>query len=337
MSIPVEFIFCPQWWYRNCGISFDEAFYLDRERRIENDVRMRRYLFERFGFGERDPQPRPMIGSSHVAGGFVLPAVLGVPIRFSADQAPVQLPVNLSDDGVWNLKVPDLESVWPMAQLRSDAATCVAGDWNLDGVFNTALQIRGEQLFIDMMENAPLVEHLMGVIAQTHLALATWFRSVTGTSSIAANRSIVNVDPGIHLHCHCSLQMISPALYRTHIFPFDRMLAEKLQPFGIHHCGSNAHRFAALYHEAGIRFLDVGWGSDVAACSRLLPDTFLNLRLSPIRMLQVSPSEMAADVKRLLEECGRTENVGVCCINMDYGTPDESIRAVVEAVTEYRA
>ncbi len=64
--LPVELVFNPNWWYRTAGISFDECFYLDRETRIQNDVTMRRVLYERYGEmgpGEPDPQPRPIIGS----------------------------------------------------------------------------------------------------------------------------------------------------------------------------------------------------------------------------------------------------------------------------------
>ncbi|MFN2105826.1 MAG: hypothetical protein ACK2UJ_13195, partial [Candidatus Promineifilaceae bacterium] len=69
--IPVELVFNPNWWYRTAGISFDESFYFDPTMRIRNDVIMRRVLHERFGkmgMGEADPQPRPIIGSQHVAG-----------------------------------------------------------------------------------------------------------------------------------------------------------------------------------------------------------------------------------------------------------------------------
>jgi hypothetical protein len=40
-SIPVEAIFNPNWWFRNYDISFDESFYLDRDKRVANDVAMR--------------------------------------------------------------------------------------------------------------------------------------------------------------------------------------------------------------------------------------------------------------------------------------------------------
>ncbi len=76
----VELVFNPNWWHKTAGISFDESFYFDAETRIKNDVIMRRVLHEKYGelgLGEADPQPRPIIGSMHVAGGFVIPALLG--------------------------------------------------------------------------------------------------------------------------------------------------------------------------------------------------------------------------------------------------------------------
>ena len=90
--IPVNVIFSPDWWNRRFGVSFEEPFYLDVETRIANDVLMRRPLYELFGIGEPDPQPRPIIGSLHVAGGFVIPALLGARIRFDANAAPTAEP-----------------------------------------------------------------------------------------------------------------------------------------------------------------------------------------------------------------------------------------------------
>src|ERR1039458_6928438 len=79
-GVPCTFVFAPDWWHRHYGIAFDKKFYFDRDTRIRNDVLMRRALHERFGIGTPDPQPRPVIGSLHVAGGFVVPALLGVEI-----------------------------------------------------------------------------------------------------------------------------------------------------------------------------------------------------------------------------------------------------------------
>lgn len=58
--------------------------------------------------------------------------------------------------------------------------------------------------------------------------------------------------------------------------------------------------------------------------------------LSPIRMLQCTPAEMAADAEMLLRAAGPLDKTGLCCINMDYGTPDDNLFAVYEVVQRYR-
>ena len=60
--IPAEVIFNPHWWYRNYGISFDESFYFDRALRIQNDLQMRRALYERFRLGAAQSGAAPDCG-----------------------------------------------------------------------------------------------------------------------------------------------------------------------------------------------------------------------------------------------------------------------------------
>ena len=118
--------------------------------------------------------------------------------------------------------------------------------------------------------------------------------------------------------------------------PIEQQLAAKLQPFGIHHCGDNLQRVAAEYAKLPLVYCEVGWGSDVARVREALPDTFLNLRLSPIRMLQCTSQEIAQDTEKLLQAAGPLEKVGVCCINLDHGTPDDNLCAMFDVIQRYR-
>ena len=152
--IPAEVIFNPNWWHRNYGISFDESFYFDRALRIQNDLTMRRALYERFRLGEPNPGPRPIVGSELVAGGFVMPALFGCKIRFEPNAAPTPVPRDLGAKEAMALTPPDIATTWPsqlIAHMDSlqNALGFVRGDFDLDGALNTALQIRGQQFFMD--------------------------------------------------------------------------------------------------------------------------------------------------------------------------------------------
>ncbi len=52
--------------------------------------------------------------------------------------------------------------------------------------------------------------------------------------------------------------------------------------------------------------------------------------------IPVTPEEIADDTEKLLLAAGPLKQVGICCINMDNGTPDENIFAMMEIVQRYR-
>jgi hypothetical protein len=343
--LPIELVFNPNWWHRTAGISFDEAFYLDAGTRIENDVIMRRVLYKRYGdlgLGEADPQPRPIIGSLHVAGGFVIPALLGADILFAPDAAPQPAPLDLTLEQIETFEKPDPCHTWPMNQLipQIDALETehgyVVGDLNTDGLLNAAYHLYGQQLFIDFYRAPQRVQRLLDLIGELIVDVALYVRQRTRSCSISVNRMVQRVDPTLFLHANCSVQMISPASYREMHLPVELRMAARIQPFGLHHCGDNTHRIAPAYAELPACYFEVGWGSDVAACREALPGAFLNLRLNPVRMLQCTPGEIAEDTEKLLLSAGPLAQAGVCCINMDYGTPDDNIWAMFEVLQRYR-
>lgn len=343
--LPVELVFNPNWWHQTAGICFDQSFYLDPQARIRDDVIMRRVLHRRYrelGLGEPNPQPRPVIGSLYVAGGFVIPALLGAEICFAPDAAPQPLPAHLTPEQIDRLEKPDFRRTWPMTELitQMDALESewgyLVGDLNTDGLLNAAYHLYGADLFVDFHHAPQRVTHLLELIAELIMDVAAYIRERTGSCSISVNRMVERIDPGLFLHANCSVPMISPHSYRAMQLPIEKQMAARLQPFGIHHCGDNLQRYASAYAELPLGFLDVGWGSDVADCRQVLPTTFFNVRLSPVRMLTCTPQEIAADTESLLRAAGPLELAGVCCINMDYGTPDENLFAMYEVVERFR-
>jgi len=345
--LPVDVVFHPNWWHKNYGLSFDWDFYYNPERRVWQEQRMRQLLYERFGdigLGQKEAPRRPIIGPILMGSGYIVQEILGCEVNYAEDGNPWVLPRNLTAEQAWSLQVPqDIENTPPMRNLLSLMTSLEAefgylqGDVPLHSVVNIAIDVRGQEYFIDLIENPDLVAHLHTVISRTIYEVGRRIKARTGQVSISINRTIASFDPGIFTIPNCSLQMISPKMYKQHFLEYDAWLGQQLPPLGFHHCGNNAHLFAPYYAQAGAVYLDVGWGSDIAACRQALPEAWLGLRMNPVKMLTATPEEAAADVEMLLEAHGSPwEKVGVCCINMDYGTPDEAVRAMFNTVARYR-
>ena len=345
--LPVDVVFHPNWWHQNYGLSFDRDFFYDPERRVWQEARMRGLLYERFGdlgLGQKDAPRRSIVGPILMGSGYIVQEILGCEVKDQENGNPWVLPRGLSEAEVRALEVPeDIEHTLSMRALLALMESLeveygyLQGDVPLHSVLNVAIDLRGQDYFIDLIENRPLVEHLHRVIARTIYEVGRRVKARTGSVAISVNRIIASFDPGICIIPNCSLQMISAQMYQELLLEHDAWLGRGLPPMGFHHCGDNAHKFAPLYGRAGAVYLDVGWGSDIADCRAALPDAWLSLRLNPVRMKDATPEEAAADTEGLLQAHGAPwDKVAVCCINMDYGTPDEVVRAMFETVARYR-
>jgi len=344
--LPVEVVFAPAWWNKRCGIKFDKGFYVDPVRRVKDEQTKRRMLAQIFGdlaLGEKDPEPRPVIGPVHLAAGYLVQEALGCQLVFHEDAPPDVIPQNLDDQAFEQWEPPQWFSTPLAAESRRmiDALKSeygyVEGDINWSGILNLLLDVRGNALYMDLYDRPQTVQRAADKMADFLLSFVQYIDAVSTSTSISVNRTVRHVDPGIHLTSNCTVTMLSAEAYEQFLLEPDQKLADSLKPFGIHHCGNNMEKFAASYGKIdGVVFFDVGWGSDVKACRETLPEAFLNLRLCPVTLARCSPAEIVADVNRLAAESRNLDQTGFCCINLDDTVPDENIRALFHAVERLR-
>lgn len=190
---------------------------------------------------------------------------------------------------------------------------------------------------MDMFDKPDNVNAFLSEIAKVIERFTQDLQKQTGSTSISVNRTVRHLEPPIFLHSECSHTMISAEDYKKFLFTYDEQWSEKYRPFGIHFCGKDAHRYAEVFMELGhLDFLDVGWGGDVAQLRKHLPNTFLNIRLSPVEIIDQRVDEIANTIRRLVTDSGNPQLTGVCCINMDEKVADEKISAIFETVAALR-
>jgi hypothetical protein len=212
------------------------------------------------------------------------------------------------------------------------------GDVNWGGVLNLGLDLRGQDLFVDMLEQPDNVSRFFCNIAAVIEKFTGAVLERTGSTSISTNRTVRWLSQPVYLHSECSLVMISTEVYERFLMPFDVRWSRQRRPFGIHYCGKDPHRYAEVFARLPhLDFLDVGWGGDVARLRQALPDTFLNIRYSPTEIVKQTPDEIRQTVRRLVHESGNPWLTGVCCINMDQNVTDEQVTAMLAETETLRA
>ena len=345
--LPVEIVFHPNWWYHQTGLKFDRDHFYNPERRVKDEMIMRRTLWELFGeygYGEEHPEPIPVIGPVHIAAGYMMSSIWGCRIDYFEDSSPVVVPQTRNIDDILADGIPDPMNNKDFRDFRALIDTFmreygyVVGDFGWGNLQNLALDLMGQNLFLAYFDSPEKVHRLYDMLNSSAAGTIEMVRQSSGTTSVAVNRSIVNVDPAINLQSNCSVQMISNEMYEEFLLPHEIELSKRLQPYGIHHCGDNMHTVAEGYSKVKEAcFFDVGWGSDIGVCREKIPEAFFNVRLSPVKIRTCTPDEVEDDLKGLLENAGDLSQIGVCCINMDNGTPVENVSRIFEVVEKYRS
>ena len=340
--LPVDIVLAPEWWNKHEGITFDRDFFFHPLRGVEDEQKMEKVLYEKwgeYGLGLQKDEQRPEIGAVHLAAGYLISEMLGCEVIYSENHPPQVIAANRdnlklnSDDAFKSRAFKDLDKLMDSLEMKYNYLT---GDINWGGILNVAMDLRGDQVMLDFYLNPDDLKNYFNEISKLIWKFTKGIEAKTGTSSISVNRNVRHFDQPLFLHSECSHTMIPAEDYEKFLLPFD-IAWSKRRPFGVHYCGNDPHRhakqFAKIPH---LDFLDVGWGGDIKMLREYLPDTFLNIRLSPVEILNQTKNEIRETIIRLVRESGNPFLTGVCCINMDNQVSDDKITTLLETVADIK-
>jgi len=344
MGIIRDVVFHPQWWYKNAGVCFNKEFFYNADYRIEADIKMRKVLYEKFGdlgLGEKDPKPRPILGSDLLASGFLYSELLGCEVRYSDENPPEVICSNLTDEQVLKLEAPDLDKseLWGKIQSQIDylqkrfgyVESCI----NLMGIQNIAMDLRGQNLFIDYYTNPELAHHLLDVCTSLSVDIGKRLKAVSKNLSAGVTSIVKQVLPDVYLTSNCSVEMVSLEIYNDFLLKYDNILAENFKPFGIHHCGKTMEHVVDGYAKVkDLSFAEVGAFSDIGYVRKRLPGILLNARYSPVKLMDVSREELKSDIVKIVEEAKPLELLSISCVGIDSSVPDSQIRDFLSVCDE---
>ena len=341
-KIPFDITFHPSWWHENAGIDFSAPFFDDPHVRIESDLKMRRALYDHFGeygIGEKDPVPRPLLGTDLLAAGYLYSELMGCEIIYQPDNSPQVVCRNLDAEDIADVEVPDLDTspVWGRMQRQIDALRSEYGRVesyiNLQGIQNIALDLMGQELYLSYYSDPDEITGLLTKITDMSIEIGKRLYALTDDISGGVTGIVRQVMPKNYLTSNCSVEMVSNACYEEFLLPHDLRLAKEFPCFGIHHCGKSMEHVCEGYSKVpNLAFAEVGAGSDIAYVREHLPETFLNLRYSAVKIQNQDPDEIHREVERMLR-LGKADQgrISISCVGMDKNTPEENILAFLDA------
>lgn len=339
MKIKYDITFHPKWWNTHAGIDFSRSFFDDPQVRIEADIKMRRTLFEKFaeyGKGEECPSPRPLLGTNLLAAGYLHSEILGCDIIYAPDNSPVVVPRNIELENITEkLGYSGLAAskVWQKVENQIDFLLSKYGRVesyiNLMGVQNIAMDIAGQDLMLAYYDEPDELHRLFRIITDCLLDTGRRLKELTGSISEGVTAIIGESHPGAYLTSDCSCEMIPNKIYEEFLLQYDTELAETFGSFGIHHCGATMEHLLRGYSKVpNLDFLEVGAGSDVSEIRKEFRNTFLNLRVSPVALNDMSEAELEKHIYRLIETGdNNAHQVSISCVGIDDGVSDDRISA----------
>lgn len=333
--LPVDVVFHTSWWNKHAGITFDEDFFYNPRRRVSDEQRMEQTLYDRFGefgLGAHHAEERPEIGAVHLAAGYLLSEMLGCRIEYGENTPPQVICAHreeLTIDEEAPFKSEAFKRLQRLIEQLKAKYGYVTGDINWGGVLNLAMDLKGEEILMDMMLDPEGTKAYFTQIGRVVERFFSYIQSQTGSSSISVNRIARFMDNPLYIHSECSHTMISEQDYEELLLPIDIAWSQKYQPYGIHYCGRDPHRHAAQFAQIqSLAFLDLGWGGDVKVLREALPEVFFSLRLNPVEINGYSSEELREIITSRVEASGDLRRTGICCVNMDAEVSDERVKEI---------
>ncbi len=203
------------------------------------------------------PAVRINFGTGQVAAAF------GCPLKDVENSLPaVEASILKEAKDSYHLSMPDLDAGWyaKLAQwnelwLKHLPEGIAIQHPDIQGPFNTAHLIRGNDILTDFYDDPESVEHLLDIITDYMIKLVPHLKEMIGESE-GWFRDWSALWKGAARISNCSTTMIDPDFYHRFIFPRDQQLIDSIGGGRIHYCGGSREIVRSFFTIAGLNGLD---------------------------------------------------------------------------------
>ena len=303
-EVRISIYFMWEWWekYFHCMFKRPEKACDDS---LEWMYLMRKkFLFENFGeFGVGEE--RPVMDGRYV----------NMVLKWGMDFIPYVLGAKLTcqDVGGYAAEKMDIETIKALKPVN--VADSPAGEWiikrkeelikrygsadqgmDLEGPTNIAVRIRGEDFYIDLIEDKGLARHILDVVTETIISGYLFFGKQFKMNEL--------------LIADCNVTLISPSLYEEIILDYDikvanisKVVTGREKAVRLHHCDVPVDKFIYAYKKIPeVYKIEASYTSDIAMVLREMPDTCFSAMINPLDLMRESYGVIEQRIGRALEK-----------------------------------
>lgn len=304
-DLRVSLGFEPAWFHKRCDVNFTEKWHKDPFYRYESLVKMKKELCQRFSSVSywNEDYKDDLATISGCYGAYVIPMVCGFPLVYEKDRWP-EINKNKEKLSVKEIEKLDIDKIIssPFVEEIFRQMDIIEAEWgkihgylNWQGVLNNAFHLRGEKIFTDFYDKPDLVHHFLSVITDLMIRLAQKVQKRQRKSGFYINHFCVS---------NCTVNMVSPDIYREFLFPYDKKIAESgFERFGMHTCNWNVTPYLEEIKKLPkVGYLDMGIMSDMKKVKEMFPEARRAVMYSPVRLQESSLDEIKKDMKKIYHE-----------------------------------
>ncbi len=328
-----EIGFTPAWFHKYCDIDFSERWHHDPDYRLESHEKMQAEVRRRFPGHDigRVLRAEPPDLLSGLFGTCLMPHLFGQRLQYFADQWPAGKDHPYADstkaDALEPLDLdahPRFQDILRQCDLIERLTGGLFGQCNWQGVLNTAFRIRGQQIFLDMIESPQRAHHLFQCITTT---------MVDGIKKLYQRQRRAGIDYQFGSTANCVVNMVSRAMYEEHMLPFDLQLRAEFVSFGLHNCAWIVDPYMEPYATIpALGYIDMGLTSDLKKAKRLFPDARRTVLYTAMELAEKNQEEIRADFAKIAREYAPCD-VGMP--NIDIHIPDQRVKFALDLCQEF--
>ncbi|MCP4376599.1 MAG: hypothetical protein GY794_10560, partial [bacterium] len=159
-ALRVSLGFEPAWFHKRCNVDFSERWHADPFHRYKTLQQMKAELVRAFPAvaywdGTRTDDLATLSGCY---GSYMISNMFGIPIHYAPDRWPALAPKHLSVQKIESLRADSMLEAPVVAELFRQM-DIIEQEWGMihgymswQGVLNNAFNIRGQEIFVDMVE-----------------------------------------------------------------------------------------------------------------------------------------------------------------------------------------